>query len=79
MNEVQVVVARGPNVRAICAEVRRRLRRTLADLPEVLRSGGEDGHYRVHLGEGDSATIVEVTITQRKAVEIVDSWPPLAP
>ena len=59
-----IVQASGPSIRAICALVRRRLGIVLRDSREVLRSGGEDSMYRVHLADG---TIVEASIVHAPA------------
>ncbi len=55
----QVIEVTGNTVRACCATARRRLGLKLQDSRERIRSGGEDGLYRVHLTDG---TIVEATI-----------------
>lgn len=63
----QVVQASGGNIQSICAAVRRKLGLKLQDSRETLRSGGEDGLYRVHLADG---TIVEATVIPRTRSEV---------
>jgi hypothetical protein len=62
-----IVTASGPTVTAVSSAVRRHLGLKLKDSRESMRSGGEDGLWRVHLADG---TIIETTITLRKPVVI---------
>jgi len=59
--------ATGPNIRSILAAVRRSAQLPLKDSREVLRSGGEDGLYRVHLADG---TVVECTVLLHSPVQL---------
>ncbi len=61
----RVIEVAGNTVRACCAEARRRLGLKLHDSRERIRSGGEDGLYRVHLADG---TVVEATVVLRSRV-----------
>lgn len=56
-----IISAAGPSIRSALAEARRVGNLKLNDSRETLRSGGEDGLYRVHLADG---TIVETTVVQ---------------
>lgn len=56
-----IITAIGPSVRSALAEARRVAGLQLNSSRETLRSGGEDGLYRVHLADG---TIVETTVRQ---------------
>jgi len=67
MTESKVIAVSGPNVRACCAAARRTLGLKLSDSREVIRSGGEDGLYRITLADG---TVVEATLIQRSCVEV---------
>jgi len=59
-------------VRGCVAAARRAIGVKLADSREFLRSGGEDGLYRVHLEGG---AIVEVTIIRRSRVQVAEVLP----
>lgn len=56
---MQVVSAQGHTVRAALVASRNVLDIDLKDSREILRSGGEDGCYRVHLASGH---VVEATV-----------------
>jgi hypothetical protein len=64
----RVIAVRAHAVRSACVLARKHLGLKLSESREVLRSGGEDGLYRVHLADG---TIVECTIQQRAKAEIL--------
>ena len=57
-----IIEATGANVRNAVAAARRLAGIKHEDSQEVLRSGGEDNLYRVHLKNGQ---IVEVTVKSR--------------
>lgn len=57
-----LIAAAGLNIRNALAEARRTANLSLAESREVLRSGGEDGLYRVRLNGGH---VVEVTLHRR--------------
>ena len=63
-----VIAVRASSIRDACAFARRQLGLHLKDSRETLRSGGEDGLYRVHLSEG---TIVEVTTAHHSKAELL--------
>ena len=63
-----IVAVKSHAVRSACHAARRRLGLKLNDSREIIRSGGEDGLYRVHLADG---TIVECTITQSARTEVL--------
>ncbi len=63
----RIVQVMGPDVRACCAAVRRHLGLKLKDSREVIRSGGEDGLYRVTLANG---VIVEATVVAHARTEL---------
>lgn len=56
------VSATGSSVRYCISAARRVAKLTAAQSKEVLRSGGEDGLYRVHLEGGH---VVECSVVQR--------------
>lgn len=62
----RTVSAVGCSVDACVAAARRLLGLTYREAPERLRSGGEDGCYRVTLATGD---VVEVTTKQHARVD----------
>jgi hypothetical protein len=62
---INVINLQGPNIRACLAYARKKWGLKLRDSREELRSGGEDGLYRVHLQRG---YIVECTIRQHARV-----------
>ena len=61
-----IISASGHNVLHCCAAARKIAGLKLADTREVLRSGGEDGLYRVILADG---TIVECTLVQHSTAQ----------
>lgn len=67
-----ILSAIGATVRNALAEARRVAGIDLKTSREVLRSGGEDGCYRVHLADG---TIVELAVVPRTkaAAHIVEA------
>lgn len=54
-----MICVEASSVRCALAEARRLMGVTKKDSREILRSGGEDGLYRVHLSNG---AVVEATI-----------------
>jgi len=62
--------ATGQSVRACLAAARKVLDLKLNDSREVIRSGGEDGLYRVHLSSGD---VIECEVVRhgRSAAEVM--------
>jgi hypothetical protein len=64
----RTVEVKAHNVRNALAGARRALGVSLKDSQERLRSGGEDGYYRIHLTNGD---VVEASITPRTPTEVV--------
>lgn len=61
-----IISASGHNVRNALAKAREVAGLDLNTSREEMRSGGEDGLYRVHLADGN---IVEVTLTPRTKSE----------
>lgn len=59
---MQIVSVDGPNIAACLAAARRKLGLKFKDSREALRSGGEDGPWRVTLA---NRTVVECTIRPR--------------
>lgn len=65
------VSVRSHAVRSAVAAARRHLGLERSASLESVRSGGEDGLYRVTLADG---TVVEATIVQRAATEVLDVY-----
>ena len=63
-----IVTVKSHAVRSACHAARQHLNLELNNSREILRSGGEDGLYRVHLADG---TIVECTIVQSARTEVL--------
>lgn len=62
-----IISGEGQSVRSICAAARRLAGLKLRDSREVLRSGGEDGLYRIHLAD---ETVVECTVKPHGVVSV---------
>lgn len=69
MSRNKVVSVYGASVKNCCAEARRILGIGLVVSREVLRSGGEDGLWRVTLMDG---TVVECTLVKRARTQVLD-------
>lgn len=63
----RVIGVRSHSVRSALAEARRQWGLKLSESREAVRSGGEDGLYRVTLATGD---VVECTIAQRAVTTV---------
>lgn len=61
------IQASGSTIRDILAEVRRQKKWLLGNSREILRSGGEDGLYRIHLSNG---AIIEATVIAHSRCEV---------
>jgi hypothetical protein len=64
-----VVGVSASNIQHACSAARKSLGIKFKDSREVLRSGGEDGLWRVHLADG---TIVETTIVHHSRAVVHD-------
>lgn len=64
-----IVSVRAGSVKKACIAARRSLNLNLETSKEVLRSGGEDGIYRVTLADG---TIVEIALDAYSKSEILE-------
>lgn len=63
----RTISVQGANVRTCCAAARRYLGVALGKSRESIRSGGEDGLYRITLANG---IVVEATIVPRSKTDV---------